>query len=91
MEKVADSYADKGVVVLGIDLDRSEQTFQAAVAQYALSYPQIYDGSDGSIASLYRISGIPMSYLIDKEGIIRGKGLRGEQLLQAIDALLNKD
>ncbi len=85
---IADEYAKDGVVVIGIDLDRSEESFTQAVADYELSYRQIYDGSDGQISDLYRISGIPMLYLIDREGIIRGKDLRGEELHQAVQALL---
>ncbi len=85
---IADEYAKDGVVVIGIDLDRSEASFTQAVADYDLSYRQIYDGPDGPISDLYRISGIPMLYLIDQEGIIRGKDLRGEELRQAVQALL---
>jgi thiol-disulfide isomerase/thioredoxin len=88
MKGIADEYAKDGVVVIGIDLDRSEESFTQAVANYDLSYRQIYDGPDGPISDLYRISGIPMLYLIDQEGIIRGKDLRGEELRQAVQALL---
>ncbi len=88
MKGIADEYAKDGVVVIGIDLDRSEESFTQAVANYDLSYRQIYDGPDGPISDLYRISGIPMLYLIDQEGIIRGKDLRGEELRQAVETLL---
>ena len=88
MKGIADEYAKDGIVVIGINLDRSEEYFIQAVADYDLSYRQIYDGPDGPIADLYRISGIPMLYLIDQEGIIRGKDLRREELLQAVQALL---
>ena len=88
LKGIADEYAKDGVVVIGIDLDRSEESFTQAVANYDLSYRQIYDGPDGPISDLYRISGIPMLYLIDQEGIIRGKDLRGEELRQAVQALL---
>jgi len=88
MKGIADEYAKDGVVVIGIDLDRSEESFTQAVADYDLSYRQIYDGPDGPIADLYRISGIPMLYLIDQESIIREKDLRGEELRQVVQALL---
>jgi len=88
MKGIADEYAKDGVVVIGIDLDRSEESFTQAVADYDLSYRQIYDGPDGPIADLYRISGIPILYLIDQESIIREKDLRGEELRQAVQALL---
>jgi len=89
--QVAKDYADRGVVVIGIDLDRNEGAFTGAVSYFGLTYKQVFDGSEGKISSLYRVSGIPMSYLIDQEGIIRGKSLRGDDLKQAIDKLLSVD
>lgn len=75
--------------LIGIDLDRSLAAFRAAVTEHEITYRQIYDGPDGPIGSLYRIGGIPMVYLIDRDGIIRGRDLRGDELIEAIDALLD--
>jgi len=89
VEQVAKEYADRGVVVIGIDLDRNEGAFTGAVSYFGLTYPQVFDGAEGKVSSLYRVSGIPMSYLIDRDGIIRGKSLRGDDLKKAIEELLN--
>jgi hypothetical protein len=75
-------------VVIGIDSDRSEGAFRSAVSYFGLTYRQVFDGVDGKISSLYRVSGIPMTYLIDRDGIIRGKGLRGDDLKQAVASSL---
>jgi len=88
VEQVAKGYADRDVVVIGIDLDRNEGAFTGAVSFFGLTYQQVFDGADGDISSLYRVSGIPMSYLIDRDGIIRGKSLRGDDLRKGIDQLL---
>ncbi len=85
---IHEALSEKGVVVLGVDLDRSDTAFRDALARLALPYVQIYDGSDGPISSLYRIGGIPMTYLIGRDGVIRARGLRGEALVAAIEALL---
>ena len=74
--------------MFGINLDSDQANLDQAISQYGLAYPQIYDGGNQIISSLYRVFGVPMSYLIDHEGIIRGKGLRGEMLREAIEALL---
>lgn len=91
VEAIAKEYADKGVVVIGIDLDRNEDAFTGAIPYFGLTYRQVFDGVDNEISSLYRVSGIPMSYLIDRDGVIRGKSLRGDDLKKGIDDLLNKD
>ena len=87
-EAIAAEFADAGVIVLGINLDRSFGEFEEAVAEHAIGYLQVYDGADGPVNTLYRIEGIPMTYIIDRDGIIRGRGLRGQQLWDAVEALV---
>ena len=77
-----------GVVVVGINLDRNRSDFTAAVEKYQLTYPQIYDGRNGPISTLYRIAGIPMTYLIDRDGIIYAKGLTGGELIRVVEELV---
>lgn len=90
VEAIANDYADDGVVVLGVDIDRNEGAFAGIVSSFGLTYRQIFDGADGPVSSLYRVIGIPMTYLIDRQGVIRGKGLRGEALRRAIDGLVGE-
>jgi hypothetical protein len=42
-----------------------------------------------SVVKQYNISGIPMTYLIDKDGKIIGKGLRGEELEKKLSEMFN--
>lgn len=80
---------DQGVTVLGINLDRALADLSDAVDEYELGYPQIFDGADGPIGLLYRIEGIPMTYLVDPDGAIVGRSLRGEALIEAVESLLD--
>ncbi len=91
LNAIVEEYADAGVVVLGINTDRSLADFQEAVAEHGVVYRQVYDGPDGPVNTLYRIVGIPMTYVIDRDGIIRGRGLRGEQLMDAVAALVDPE
>ena len=88
LKGIVEAFGDEGVVLLGINLDRSLSDFLVAVAENGIDYRQIYDGPDGPINTLYRIEGIPMTYVIDRDGIIRGRGLRGQQLWDAVEALV---
>ncbi len=87
LEEIHERFSGLGVMVVGINLDRSVEEFEQAVAQYSIAYRQIYDGADGPVNTLYRIEGIPMTYVIDPGGIIRGRGLRGEGLLELVESL----
>jgi thiol-disulfide isomerase/thioredoxin len=91
LESIVATYAVQGVRVIGINLDRSESTFQLALEMYEISYDQIYDSDRGPIGDLYRIEGIPMTYVIDRNGIIAARGLRGEALIEAIQALIGRE
>jgi thiol-disulfide isomerase/thioredoxin len=91
MEHIADVFSGGGVRVIGINLDRSESTFTAALGTYDIGYDQIYDSDRGPIGDLYRIEGIPMTYIIDREGVIAARGLRGAALVTAIQELLDRE
>jgi len=91
LESIAAQFADQGVRVLGINLDRSESAFRSALETHEISYDQIYDSDRGPIGDLYRIEGIPMIYIIDREGIIAARGLRGEALMGAIRELIDRE
>ena len=70
------------------DLQEEAAKLEEAVAEYEIPYAQIFDGSSGPLADLYRIIGIPMTYVIDPEGIIVARGLTGANLRAAVEGLL---
>jgi peroxiredoxin len=80
----------KGFDVLGVSLDRDKAAWQKAIADDHLTWTHISDLGmwSSSVVKLYNISGIPFSVLLDKEGRIVAKGLRGEELENAIRKLL---
>ena len=48
----------------------------------------LIDADVGPVGDLYRISGIPMTYIIDRNGVITARGLRGENLIAEIRELI---
>jgi len=92
MKTIAVLFRDSVVAVLWINLDRSQTAFEQARSSYGIDYPQIYDGKDRAIASLYRIAGLPTTYVIDPDGTIKAKGLHGPELIELIESLpIHKD
>lgn len=88
LRTLLEDFGDLGVSILGINMDRTLAEAQAAVEANAIDWPQVFDGADGPIGRLYRIEGIPMMYLVDAEGVIVTRGLRGQDLLDAVAELL---
>ena len=55
--------------VIAVNLDNQPEDGQAFISQYPVDYPVVRASHD-YIQGLYQITGLPTSYLIDKEGIL---------------------
>lgn len=78
----------KGFTIYSVSLDKSREAWKRAIEQDKLAWP--YHVSDlgawsSAGARLYGVNSIPMNFLIDPNGIIIAKNLRGPQLDQALD------
>ncbi len=91
LKSIVEEFKAERVRVIGINLDRSESNFRSAVKDYEISYLQIYDSDDGPVGDLYRIEGIPMTYIIDRNGVIHARGLRGQELIATIRELIESE
>ncbi len=72
----------KGFEILGVSLDNDGNRWKGAIQADSLTWPHVSDlrGWQSSAAQLYQVSSIPQTYLIDKDGRIMAKGLRGPEL-----------
>ncbi|MFA5782161.1 MAG: TlpA disulfide reductase family protein [Bacteroidales bacterium] len=86
MIKLYKQYKDKDFTILGVSLDRDKDSWINAIKTDKLIWTQISDLKywDSPVAKLYNVRTIPYSILIDKEGKILAKGLRGEKLAEKI-------
>jgi peroxiredoxin len=82
-------YHDKGFEILGVSLDRTKEDWTKAIADDKLIWLHVSDLQfwQNEVARLYGVNSIPQTFLIDKEGKIIGKGLRGEKLEQKLSEL----
>lgn len=85
-------YGGDQFIIVGINLDSNRPAFDTFTKQEGLSWPQYYDGLGwgNKISQLYGVYAIPHSVLIDQDGIIKARGLRGEQLEQVIGEMVSK-
>lgn len=80
-----------GFTVFGVSLDKDKAAWEQAIVADKLSWEyHVSDlqGWNSKFAGIYGVRGIPANFLIDGDGIIVGKNLRGPALEQAISALL---
>lgn len=83
-------YKDKGFEIIGISLDRDEATLKRFITDRKMTWPQYFDGQEwqSPLAAKYGVNAIPATYLLDGEGRIVAKNLRGPALEQELARLL---
>ncbi len=70
IEAVHQEYQDKGVVVLGVDIQEPGSTVRQYIQRGGFSWTIVLD-STGEVARDYQIAAIPTSFFLDEEGLIR--------------------
>jgi thiol-disulfide isomerase/thioredoxin len=91
--KIYNEQKDKGFTVYSVSLDQSKDAWIKAIGDDKLTWPNHVSELaywNTSVVKTYNIKGIPLTYLLDKNGKIAAKGLRGEELAQKIAELLKQ-
>ena len=83
-------FKDKNFTVLGISLDKDKAAWLKAIKDDGLVWKQISDLKfwNSEAATLYQVEGIPFNVLIDPQGKIIGKELRGPDLQNKLQQVL---
>ncbi len=83
-------YHEKGFDVLGVSLDMNRENWIKAIETDGLIWHNVSDLKywNNEAAKDYAISSIPSNLLIDEEGTIIAKNLRGEDLRKKVEKLL---
>ena len=83
-------YKSKNFTVLGISLDKTKDAWVDAVKKDGLVWQQLSDLKfwSNAVAQQFGIQSIPQNYLIDPNGIVIGKNLRGEELEAKLASIL---
>ncbi|BDD00409.1 TlpA disulfide reductase family protein [Persicobacter psychrovividus] len=80
----------KGFEVVGVSLDSKQESWEKAIAKDGLTWHQVSDlkGWRNEAAQLYNVNFIPETVLVDREGKIVARGLRGEELEAKVKEVL---
>ena len=82
----------KGFEVIGVSFDQKKEPWVKAIGQLQMPWLQISDlkGWQCAAAPIYRIDGIPDNILIDSQGKIIDRGLRGKILHTRLEKLIGE-
>ena len=83
-------YSKKGLEVVGVSLDTNKDAWVKAIKDLNITWPQMSDlnGWKNAGSTLYMVRGIPHTVLIDPQGVIIEKDLRGEALITKLGELI---
>jgi cytochrome c biogenesis protein CcmG/thiol:disulfide interchange protein DsbE len=92
LENTWRQYQDRGVVFVGVDYVDTETEARGFLSHFDVTYP---NGADlgTRISQAYRIRGVPETYIVDKNGMLRATfigPITQEQIKAKIDPLLNE-
>lgn len=83
--------ADKPFAIIGVNSDNDLEEIRKIVKEKDINWRSFWngeDGTDGPISTAWNINGWPSIFVLDAEGRIRYKDVRGEQLDKVIVELL---
>jgi len=89
MLKLYEDQNKKGLEIVGISLDKNKGQLTNAITKHEIKWPVIMDRADNTgIAHKWAVQSIPSTFVLDRKGVIRHVGLRGEDLLEAVTKLI---
>jgi peroxiredoxin len=85
-------YKDKDFDILSVSLDNNKKAWLNAIEADGMEWNHVSDLKkwESSVTPVYHLDGIPMTYLLDKNGIIIAKNLRGPDLEKKLAEVLAK-
>jgi thiol-disulfide isomerase/thioredoxin len=82
---------DRPFVFIGINADATKEVAQKFIEKQEISWRNLFDGRvGGQIAGKYRIQYFPTIYVLDSNGVIRYRDVRGQDMDRAVEELLKE-
>ena len=87
---LVEKYKDQPFAIVGINSDRDRDKLKERMAEEEITSLSFFDGggTGGPIASTWNVSGWPTIYVLDADGRIRFKDVRGDAMDAAIEELM---
>ena len=89
--RMYEKYKDKGFEIYGVSLDKKKDRWVQAIAADGLTWPHVSDllGWKSNPAQVYGVRSIPTTVLVDAEGNILARNLRGPSLEAKLEEIFN--
>jgi peroxiredoxin len=88
--KTYKKFNPNGFEIFAVSLDQEKDSWLQAIEKDSLNWEHVSDlkGNDNEASLIYGIIGIPANFLIDKNGVIIGRDLRGDKLNEKLAEIM---
>ena len=85
-------YKDAGLKIIGVSLDKDKNRWINAIEKDGLPWLHVSNlkNWEEPIAQLYKVNSVPKMFILDENGTIIARDLRGEELASKLEELFNK-
>lgn len=87
MVKAYKEFGGENFEIVGVSLDKTKDPWMKAIEEDNITWTQVHD-AEGEVANTYGVQSIPFTLLLNKEGEIIEKNLRGEALQDKLNEIL---
>src|SRR3954467_10713496 len=70
-------YRGRGLVVLGVDANDVDSDARRFMQAHGITYPVVRDSNGSIAANSYNVSDLPMTFFINRKGLLVGERIRG--------------
>ncbi|MFQ5824447.1 MAG: TlpA family protein disulfide reductase [bacterium] len=92
LKHIYSRYHHRGFEIIGLNLDDDLDIVKEFIETHRIKWPQISNGRgwEMPLIDIYKVEAIPRNFLLDRNGIIRYKDVRGKKMDLSIRELLNE-
>lgn len=84
LKELVELHQDAPFALVGVNNGDSESKYTKGLKQHGVTWLSIYQGRANAISNMYKVRGYPTMVLVDHEGSVISRNVRGPQLDQLI-------
>lgn len=84
------AYHEKGLEIISVSIDQNKSEWVKGIEEFDMNWAHISNLMewDDPVAALYGVTSIPTNFLLNEDGEVIAKGLKGEQLESLVSRIL---
>lgn len=92
LDKAYELYQKHGLEIVQYSVERNKETWQNFIAKDSINWINVSDYKfwDSPVVNAYNVTSIPATFILDKQGKIITRNIRGEALIEELKKIFNK-